>query len=114
MTTRGAGRAQAAVRIAVKLGVLPCITEKTKCVDCGLQANAYDHRDYNKPLEVEPVCHGCNVRRGPALPCDTGRSCMERSNFYFPEQMLARLKRASKKLGLPVSELLRRAVDEYL
>jgi predicted DNA-binding protein len=39
---------------------------------------------------------------------------MKRTNFYFPEQMLARLKRASKKLGLPVSEILRRAVDEFL
>ena len=27
-----------------------------KCVDCGLKANRYDHRDYNKPLDVESVC----------------------------------------------------------
>jgi predicted DNA-binding protein len=39
---------------------------------------------------------------------------MKRTNFYFPPQMLARLKAASKKTGLPVSELLRRAVENYL
>jgi len=28
----------------------------------------YDHRDYFKLLEVEPVCRGCNRRRGQAFP----------------------------------------------
>jgi hypothetical protein len=37
------------------------------CVDCGKQARDYDHRDYLKPLDVAPVCRGCNQRRGPAL-----------------------------------------------
>lgn len=37
------------------------------CVDCGKQARDYDHRDYLKPLDVVPVCRGCNVRRGTAL-----------------------------------------------
>lgn len=35
------------------------------CVDCGVErATRYDHRDYTKPLEVAPVCNGCNIRRG--------------------------------------------------
>jgi hypothetical protein len=38
-----------------------------QCVDCGAQARDYDHRDYNKPLEVDPVCRRCNLRRGPAI-----------------------------------------------
>jgi hypothetical protein len=39
------------------------------CVDCGkYAAQCYDHRDYTKPLEVDPVCGGCNVRRGPGYP----------------------------------------------
>lgn len=38
------------------------------CTDCGAQASAYDHRDYSFPLVVEPVCCGCNVRRGAAKP----------------------------------------------
>ena len=25
-----------------------------------------DHRDYLRPDLVDPVCHGCNLRRGPA------------------------------------------------
>lgn len=38
------------------------------CADCGRGATEYDHRDYTKPLEVEPVCHPCNIRRGPGYP----------------------------------------------
>lgn len=37
------------------------------CVDCQAPAIEYDHRDYSKPLAVEPVCRRCNLRRGPAL-----------------------------------------------
>lgn len=36
------------------------------CVDCGKQAQRWDHRDYYKPLAVEPVCQGCNWKRGGA------------------------------------------------
>jgi predicted DNA-binding protein len=39
---------------------------------------------------------------------------MKRTNVFFPEQMLARLKAASAKLGIPVAEIIRRAVDEFL
>ena len=38
-----------------------------QCVDCGMPARDYEHRDYTKPLDVEPVCPACNYRRGPAL-----------------------------------------------
>lgn len=38
------------------------------CVDCGEQAYGWEHRDYRKPLEVEPCCQKCNIRRGPGLP----------------------------------------------
>jgi hypothetical protein len=54
------------VRKAIYRGDLPkardCI-----CVDCGQQAYDYDHRDYVKPLDVVPVCRGCNQRRGKAF-----------------------------------------------
>ena len=64
-------------------GLIPPLTGRL-CVDCGAPATRYDHRDYGKPLDVEPVCHGCNIRRGPAIDasskasesrknsCDTG------------------------------------------
>ena len=38
------------------------------CVDCGRDAENYDHRDYSKPLDVVPVCVSCNHHRGSALP----------------------------------------------
>lgn len=53
---------------AIKAGQLSRITKRTKCVDCGHRATGYDHRDYYKPLEVEPVCRRCNHRRGAAYP----------------------------------------------
>ena len=37
-------------------------------MDCGAPARHYDHRDYNKPLEIEPVCVRCNLLRGHAIP----------------------------------------------
>lgn len=47
-------------------GVMPA-ARTLKCVDCGKQAMYYDHRDYSKPLQVDPVCGSCNKLRGPAL-----------------------------------------------
>lgn len=38
-----------------------------KCMDCSRDAVEYDHRDYTKPLAVDPVCRRCNLARGPAL-----------------------------------------------
>ena len=37
---------------------------KKRCMDCGKKATAYDHRDYSKPLKVDPVCGACNNKRG--------------------------------------------------
>lgn len=56
-----------AVRRAISSGALPPAKECT-CVDCGEPARHYDHRDYNKALEVQPVCVSCNLKRGPAIP----------------------------------------------
>lgn len=70
------------VREEIRKGRLPRVNT-LRCVDCGLPARRYDHRDYSKPLDIEPVCNGCNIRRGPAnfspkpavslLPDSTGR-----------------------------------------
>ena len=62
----GGRKAIALVLAAVKKGILPPVKTLT-CVDCGKPARVYEHRDYNKPLEVEPVCNGCNIKRGPAI-----------------------------------------------
>ena len=50
----------------IRLGAMP----KAKalcCVDCSKPAHDYDHRDYDKPLDVVPVCRSCNILRGPAI-----------------------------------------------
>ena len=39
---------------------------------------------------------------------------MKRTNFYFPVAMLDQLRQLSAKTGLPVSELIRRAIEDYL
>lgn len=55
-----------AVVRAIRRGDLKPVRECV-CVDCGAPARHYDHRDYNKPAKVEPVCKSCNARRGPAI-----------------------------------------------
>lgn len=57
--------ASRAVAKAIESGLLER-PGKFSCVDCGRKASQYDHRDYTKPLSVEPVCRSCNVMRGPA------------------------------------------------
>ena len=69
-TTRylsGATLAHAAVSRARAAGVLPD-PKLTLCTDCGGPAIEYDHRDYNEPLQVQPVCRRCNLLRGRAIP----------------------------------------------
>ena len=55
-----------AIKKAIGSGELPP-AKACACVDCGGKAFDYDHRDYSKPLDVQPVCRSCNQRRGPAL-----------------------------------------------
>jgi len=62
----GARDAYKAVSKEIKAGRLADPKTLT-CADCGKAARDYDHRDYNKPLEVEPVCRSCNKLRGPAI-----------------------------------------------
>lgn len=45
-------------------GLIPRAKTQT-CVDCGKPACDNDHRDYDEPLKVEPVCRSCNLLRGP-------------------------------------------------
>lgn len=39
---------------------------------------------------------------------------MKRTNFYFPEPLLKRLKAAKKLKGMSVSEIIRAAIEVYL
>ena len=68
------------VQRAIAEGTLPNLkTTPTACVDCGRPARHYDHRDYDKPLEVEPVCVKCNQLRGPAEGYDSRLAEQQRS-----------------------------------
>jgi hypothetical protein len=49
---------------AIRKGELAPLDGTIACMDCGEPATAYDHRDYAYPLNVEPVCHSCNLKRG--------------------------------------------------
>lgn len=63
------------VTTAIYNGDLPKLDGGVACVDCGAPAVEYDHRDYKKPMEVDPVCKSCNQLRGPGLhrdPSETG------------------------------------------
>lgn len=51
---------------AIKYGRLKPATEY-KCVDCDGPASVWEHRDYRKPLDIEPVCKTCNALRKGAL-----------------------------------------------
>lgn len=62
------------VSVALYNGDLPRLDGSIPCVDCGVPADEYDHRDYKKPLEVDPVCRACNQARGPGLNRDP-REC---------------------------------------
>lgn len=56
-------------KTAIRAGFLQNPKELS-CSDCGRPAECYDHRDYNKPLEVEPVCVRCNSSRGAGIELD--------------------------------------------
>ena len=62
-------RAHKEVRAAIAAGRLAPVFF-CRCADCLAPATCYDHRDYSKPLEVDPVCWSCNNVRGPAKIAD--------------------------------------------
>ena len=72
--------AHRAVNKAVKLGRLDHISTQL-CVDCGAPAQFYDHRQYARPLAVEPVCGTCNKVRGPAVDWLLPSSHLRASNY---------------------------------
>jgi hypothetical protein len=63
----GRSTAAAMVSSAIRSGALAKASQY-RCTDCDAPANCYDHRDYGRPLDVEPVCRSCNSRRGSAEP----------------------------------------------
>ena len=60
-------RAHWAVSNAVKKGFLKP-AQDFRCMDCGSAAVCYEHRNYYKPLDVDPVCKKCDINRGMGYP----------------------------------------------
>lgn len=91
--------AGAQVYKAIRAGALPH-PSRCQCADCGARADRYDHRDYNKPLDVDPVCARCNIQRGPAIPKHGAISFLiERG--VAPFVMRLRAVKLLKRLGVP-------------
>lgn len=87
---------------AVREGRLPRVNTQV-CVDCGKQAQAYDHRRYSAPLDVVPVCTPCNFKRGPAQDAGPSTTIPVRLKL---EQRIA-LERMAAEEGRSLSSCLR-------
>lgn len=64
----GLSQAKGKVNYAIKKGILKSLRKNIiPCSYCGYRARYYEHRDYNKPLDVMPVCASCNQNLGNAI-----------------------------------------------
>lgn len=90
-------RAIALVSAAKKYGDLPKLDGSIPCIDCGGRATIYEHRDYTAPLQVDPTCDPCNVRRGPA-PLDPEWVI---DHLRYSAKFPLRIRRTSQKGGRP-------------
>jgi hypothetical protein len=71
-TSRIKMRAHSLVAYEIRAGRLAKLASSDiRCVDCGEEAECYDHRDYRKPLDVSPVCDRCDAARGMGEPYRT-------------------------------------------
>lgn len=64
-------RATNQVASAIKRGELPR-PDEFLCSGCENVARVYDHRDYEMPLDVAPVCGSCNYALGSAVQASMG------------------------------------------
>jgi hypothetical protein len=72
---------------ATKDGLLPKLDGAIQCVDCGDTAQHYDHRDYDYPLNAEPVCRSCNRKRGEGV-----------NSFYVEDLKNIKIKKIDKSI----------------
>ncbi len=98
------------VQNAVKGGALPPV-RACNCFVCGKQARHYHHVDYDKPLEVIPVCVKCHSK------VHLGYLVREETSIYYfrtTEEMSADIKELADSYGVSMSELARMAVEHFL
>lgn len=99
----GLGKTQAAQELSnkIKAGEIPTWRGRA-CADCGDPAIGYDHRDYNQPLRVDPICARCNIRRGPAIPRHGSmRRMFERGRAPYRSGRHARMLGKMLNINLP-------------
>ncbi len=99
----GKESASARVQSEIRNGNLPNPKTLT-CDDCGGPAIEYEHRDYNKPLMVVPICRSCNLRRGPAVPLN-GSVKKLIDNGLVPYRLNRNAFRVLRLMGLPTDAL---------
>ena len=93
--------------MAVSRGQLRALDGSVACVDCGNPAVHYDHRDYDHPLEVEPVCQSCNIRRGAGANGDDSNTEPTRISSHLARQ----LRELGEREGHSMRWLMDKAVD---
>ena len=107
--------ALAHVALAVKENRLQKLDGTIPCTDCSHPATEYDHRDYRHPLQVEAVCHGCNIARGKAYPIQQwGHQKLVNIAFDCLQSQKRQLEEMADKTERSLSGLLRLIVKQYL
>lgn len=99
----GRAAAQSTVAALIRSGSLSHPTN-FQCVDCSCPATEYEHRNYNKPEQVEPICRSCNLKRGPAIPL-LGSFEKIISMGRIPYVLRCRVKKLLEFVGLPTEIL---------
>lgn len=99
--------ANARVKSAVRRGLLLRLDGRVRCTDCPRPATEYDHRDYARPLDVEPVCRSCNHRRGPAagvprLPDHADRGERGRFRSTYAMDAIRRMAETGREERVPL------------
>jgi hypothetical protein len=80
----------------------------------GLRLLAYESRVCTSRSRAADLFSGRTriVLDGVCMSVDTG--AMKRTNMHLKDDQIKRLKALSAKTGAPLSELVRRAIEEYL
>ncbi len=82
-------------------------------------ANALKPEDILTPGELAARlkvsgCAMANIQIDKRMPMGVEGDTMKRTNIWLADKHLKGLKKLSAKTGAPVSELVRRAIEEYL
>src|SRR5260221_8844708 len=120
---RAAMRAAQIVRRAITAGKLPDLKKHdVVCVDCSTgRATVYDHRDYDRPLDVTAVCSGCNLLRGAAafmskekMRETLGNGRMTQFQTRIATKEIMQWKKEAKKREMSLSHFVRICVRQEL